>query len=194
MRHRRRHKSLHRSKSVHKAFLRSMAQSLLLHGRVETTLQKAKEARREIDRLITLGKDGSLVARRKALEILGKPEPLHLLFKEIAPLFKKRQGGYTRVVRSLTRVGDGVQLANLELTEQRPLPQKEKKVKEVKEKKTPETKEAKPEPKATKPAFPKPAPSLEPKSQKETPPAGKKPSGFLGSLRRFLKPKDRSSS
>ena len=158
-----------------------MAQSLLLHGRVETTLQKAKEARREIDRLITLGKDGSLVARRKALEILGKPEPLHLLFKEIAPLFKKRQGGYTRVVRSLTRVGDGVQLAILELTEQRPLPQKEKKVKEVKEKKTPP------------PAPPKAAP-FEPKSQKEAPPAEKKPSGFLGSLRRFLKPKDRSPS
>ena len=190
MRHRRRHKSLHRSKSVHKAFLRSLAHSVLLHGRVETTLQKAKEARRDIDRLITLGKDGSLAARRKALRILGKPEPLTLLFKEIAPLFQKRQGGYTRVVRSLTRVGDGVQLAILELTEQRPLPQKEKKVKEVKEKKAPE-----------KPAPPKAAPS-EPKSQKEAPPAKtpkaekpkeEKPSGFLGSLRRFLKPKDRSS-
>ena len=181
MRHRRRHKSLHRSKGVHKAFLRSLAQSLLLHGRVETTLEKAKEARRQIDRLITLGKDGSLGARRKAQQILGEPEPLNLLFKDIAPLFKKRQGGYTRVIRSLTRVGDGVQLAILELTEQRLLPQKEKKVKGVKEKKTPP------------PTPPKSSLPPEPKAEKEPPPA-KKPTGFLGSLRRFLKPKDRSSS
>ena len=94
------------------------------------------------------------------------------------------------MVRSLTRVGDGVQLAILELTEQRVVPQKEKKAKETKEKKVPPPpKEAKAKP--------------EPKSQKEVPPAEtpktekpkeKKPSGFLGNLRRFLKPKDRASS
>ena len=191
MRHRRRHKSLHRAKGVHKAFLRSLAHSLLAHGRVETTLEKAKETRREIDHLITLGKEGTLKARRKALQILGKEEPLQLLFKEVAPLFKKRQGGYTRVIRSWTRVGDGAQLAVLELTEQRVLPQKEKK---VKERKAPEPKDVKSESKPVTKAPPKP-PSAETKSPKETPaPEKPKPSGFLGSLRRFLKPKDRSSS
>ena len=188
MRHRRRHKSLHRTKGVHKATLRSLTHSLLIHGRVETTLEKAKEARREVDRLITLGKEGSLQARRKALKILGKEEPLQLLFKEVAPLFKNRHGGYTRVIRSWTRVGDGVQLAILELTEQKLLPQKEKKEK----KKAPVVK-----------PTPKPSTPPETKGQKETPvsekpkaekPKEEKPTGFLGSLRRFLKPKDRPSS
>lgn len=186
MRHRRRHKSLHRSKGVHKAYLRSLAHSLLIHGRVETTLEKAKEARGEIDRLITLGKEGSLQARRKALKILGKEEPLQLLFKEVAPLFQKRHGGYTRVIRSWTRVGDGVQLAILELTEQK-LPQEKKEKKKAL---------------VTKPT-PKPSTPPETKGQKETPvsekpkaekPKEEKPTGFLGSLRRFLKPKDRPSS
>ena len=182
MRHRRRHKSLHPSRGVNKQLLRNLAHSLLLHGRVETTLEKAKEARRHIDHLITLGKEGSLQARRRALQILGKEEPLRLLFKEIAPLFQKRQGGYTRVLRSWTRVGDGVQLAILELTEQRLVPQKEGK---PKKKKAPQPKESKPE---TAPSSAPSSPKTEKPQEKE-----KKPSGFLGSLRRFLKPKDRSS-
>ena len=184
MRHRRRHKSLHPSRAVNQQFLKNLAHSLLLHGRVETTLEKAKEARRHVDHLITLGKEGSLQARRRALQILGKEEPLRLLFNDVAPLFKKRQGGYTRVIRSWTRVGDGVQLAILELTEQRPIPQKEEK---LKKKKGPQPKESKPE---TTPSSPAPStPKAEKPQEKE-----KKPSGFLGNLRRFLKPKDRSSS
>ena len=116
--------------------------------------------------------------------MLGEETSIRTLFNEVAPLFKKRQGGYTRVVRSWTRLGDGAQLAVLELTEQRPLPQKEVK---VKEKKTPEPKPSPPEAKR-----PKEAPV--PEKPKVEEPKVKKPSGFLGSLRRFLKPKDRSSS
>ena len=184
MRHRRRHKSLHLWRGVNRALLRSLAQAVLLEGRIETTLSHAKEVRRHIDHLITLGKEGSLQARRRALQMLGKEEPVKILFSDLAPLFKKRQGGYTRVVRSWTRLGDGAQLAVLELTEQRPLPQKEVK---VKEKKTPEPKPSPPEAKR-----PKEAPV--PEKPKVEEPKVKKPSGFLGSLRRFLKPKDRSSS
>ena len=192
MRHRRNHKRLHRSKSVNEAALRGLSTAILLHGRIETTLEKAKEARRQIDRLITLGKTGTLQARRRALRIIGTEPPIRILFNEWAPLFKKRQGGYTRVVRSWTRQGDGAQLAVLELTEQRPLPKKLLKPKEKeKASATDVKKEAKPkEPKAapseTRLALEAPAPE-KPRAEKQ------KPSGFLGSLRKFLKPKDRSS-
>jgi len=198
MRHRRRHKSLHRSEGRNKDLLRDLTQSVLLYGRIETTFERAKEARRQVDRLITLGKRGNLQARRKALAILGKEEPLRILFKDLAPLFKNRQGGYTRVVRAWTRPGDGAQLAILELTEQRSLPKKETK---PKEKKTTELKPS-PETKVPKEALTPDRPKAE-KPKKEKPKAEKpkmeqpkeeKPSGFLSSLRRFLKPKDRSPS
>lgn len=168
MRHRRAHKNLHLTKGVHRAYLRGIAQAVLTRGQVQTTLEKAKDLRRQIDHLITLGKAGSLQARRRAQRILGEEKALRILFNEVAPLFKNRRGGYTRVVRSWTRVGDGARLALIELTEKPTHPKETK----PKEKKTPQAS-----------ALPETT-----EKAKE-----KKPAGFLASLRKFLKPRDRSS-
>ena len=110
MRHRRRAKRLSRNIGERKALLKSLATSLITYHRIKTSLRKAKEARRLAEHLITLGKDGSLHARRKAYEILNNRGKVKLLFSEIAPLFKNRTGGYTRIMRTYPRRGDGAEM------------------------------------------------------------------------------------
>lgn len=114
--------------------LENMVASLLSHQQITTTLDKAKQAKRLADRMITLGKDDSLSSRRLAFSTLQDHSLTSKLFKEVAPRFKSRSGGYTRILQLSRRKGDGAQMALLELTE------KEIKVKEAKPKKSKEHK------------------------------------------------------
>ena len=97
------------------AMLRNQVQSLIENGKIETTLTRAKETRRVAEKMITLGKKGDLHARRQALAYIYKTETVHKLFEEIAPLYKERNGGYTRILKLGPRQGDAAEMAILEL-------------------------------------------------------------------------------
>ncbi len=139
-----------------KAMLSNMATSLLRTGRITTTLTRAKALTPVVSKLITLAKRGDLHARRLAAASVRDKEILKKLFAEIGPELKERNGGYTRIVRSGFRRGDGASLAVIELLIAR------KVVKEEKEGK--ESKEAKSEkPEATEKAAPKKKAEKKPK-------------------------------
>ncbi len=91
--------------------------SLLTHGRITTTVPKAKEIRRAAEKMITLGKKGTLHAQRLAVSRLHQQGVVHRLFNEIAPAYEGRQGGYTRIMRTTNRIGDGAELCILELVD-----------------------------------------------------------------------------
>jgi len=112
-------KKLGRSSSWRKATVRDIAKATLVHERVCTTLTKAKEARKLVDRLVTLGKKGTLAHSRKAFSILCDHKIVSNLFSETAPRFRNRVGGYTRIIPLSVRRGDNAQLAYLELTEKK---------------------------------------------------------------------------
>lgn len=109
------HRSLGRNSAQRRAMLRNMTTSVLLHGAIETTEPKAKEVRRIVDKMITLGKAGDLNAYRHALSYLTDEAVAKKLFDEIAPKYAERQGGYTRVVKAGFRRGDGAPMAIVEL-------------------------------------------------------------------------------
>ena len=117
MRHRKRHGKLNRSPSHRKALLRNMVTSLLDQERIETTDAKAKELRRVADRMITLGKRGSLHARRQALSVIRSEEVTSKVFDELADRFRERPGGYTRVLKVGRRTGDAAPMSIIELVE-----------------------------------------------------------------------------
>ncbi|GFN36903.1 50S ribosomal protein L17 [Tepidimicrobium xylanilyticum] len=98
-----------------KAMLRNQVTSLLKHGRIETTVTRAKETRRMAEKMITLGKRGDLHARRQALAYIYDEDVVKKLFDEIAPKYADRNGGYTRILRLGPRRGDGSEMAILEL-------------------------------------------------------------------------------
>ena len=106
--------------------LRNMVTSLLRHERIRTTAPKAKEARRHADHMITLGKRGDLHARRLAARFINDETVLKKLFDEIAGRFQERRGGYTRILRTGSRLGDASEMAILELVTQSPARQKPK--------------------------------------------------------------------
>ena len=106
MRHRVSGRRLGRGPSHQKAMFRSLASSLIIHEHLETTDARAKELRRVADRLVTLGKKGTLHARRQAYKFLNDHQLVQKLFDEIAPRFSERQGGYTRLVKSRIRFVD----------------------------------------------------------------------------------------
>ena len=95
--------------------LRNMVTSLFEHERIETTDAKAKELRRLAENLITLGKRGSLHARRQVLSIITNKNVVYKLFNEIAPRFAERNGGYTHLLKTRNRPGDGAALSIIEL-------------------------------------------------------------------------------
>jgi len=202
MRHRKRRRPLGRKGSERKAMLENMATSLLIHQRIETTVPKAKEARRLAEKLITLGKNPTIHSRRRAYDILQDRDLVKLLFADIAPLFKDRSGGYTRIIHSRNRMGDGAEMAILELTEfregkiakTRPEQDKKEKVKETKEKGTRSQEEKQPNP-AEKKSVEAPKPVVKEESQIATPAAEEQQpikkeapkeenKGFLGGLRK----------
>lgn len=116
MRHLKAGRKLGRNASHRLALMRNLARALFTHGRIITTVEKAKEARRFVEKLITQGKKGTLHARRLVLAQLPDREIVKKLFTEIAPRFKDRPGGYTRVIkRHQRRLGDAGKTAFLEL-------------------------------------------------------------------------------
>lgn len=117
MRHRVAGRKLNRSPAHRRALLRNLVTALLEHERIRTTDPKAKELRRIADRVITLGKRGSLHARRRAAAYVQKRSVVKKLFDEVAPRFANRPGGYTRVIKIGPRLGDAADESIVELTE-----------------------------------------------------------------------------
>jgi len=97
------------------AMLRNQVSSLLINGRIETTLEKAKETQRMTDKMISLGKIGDTHSRRQALAYIYDKDVVKKLFDEIAPEYSERNGGYTRVLKLGPRRGDGAEMAIIEL-------------------------------------------------------------------------------
>jgi large subunit ribosomal protein L17 len=116
MRHRCRVHQLGRPADQRKALLRALTTQLLTHGQITTTKARAKAVRSEADRIITLAKEGSLAARRKALGYLYDKDLVHKVFASAPERYGNRQGGYTRILRTVPRRGDNAEMAILELT------------------------------------------------------------------------------
>ena len=152
-----------------RALLSTLTKSLLRHGRIRTTVIKAKETSRLADRLVTLGKNGSVHARRQAYDVLQDRELVKRLFADIAPRFVDCPGGYTRVVKLSPRRGDGAPQALLEFSR---LPVAVPSVKPTK-------------------AGPAPSPERpsEAPARPQEPSEAKKPKRFFEGLREWLKPK-----
>ena len=117
MRHAKGHRRLNRTHEHRKALFANMAGSLIEHEQIKTTLPKAKELRRVMDKLITLGKRGDLHARRQAAARLKQDMHVTKLFEVLGPRYKERSGGYTRVLKAGFRYGDMAPMAIIELVD-----------------------------------------------------------------------------
>jgi large subunit ribosomal protein L17 len=115
MRHRRRVPKLGKPADQRRALLRSLATELIRHGRVTTTKTRAKAVRSQVEKMITLAKDGSLASRRQALGYLYDKQLVHALFEGASDRYGNRNGGYTRILRTLRRRGDNAEMAIIEL-------------------------------------------------------------------------------
>ena len=115
MRHRNGGFKLGRNTSHRRALLRNLVTSVILNDRIHTTITKAKASRPLVEKMITLGKNGSVHARRQALAYLMTPESVDRLFAVVAPRYTERQGGYTRITRTGQRQGDAAETAFLDL-------------------------------------------------------------------------------
>src|SRR5512139_232354 len=114
MRHAKDHRKLGRSPAHRKSLLRNLMNSLVISERIETTVPRAKELRRLADRLITLGKRETLHARRRVFSLLSNKAATDKIFASLAGRYTGREGGYTRIVRTGYRAGDGAEMAILE--------------------------------------------------------------------------------
>ena len=108
-------RKLGKTTAQRKAMLRQLVTDLLENGKIETTFYRAKEVQPVIEKMITLGKKGNLAAYRRALSFITKEDVAQKLFKEIAPKYTDRNGGYTRVTRTGARRGDAAEMAIIEL-------------------------------------------------------------------------------
>ena len=143
MRHKVAGYKLGRTTSHRRALLRNMVTSLIIEERIETTVPKAKALRPTIEKMITLGKRGDLAARRQAAAYVMTDEAIRKLFDTIGPRFGDRNGGYTRIVRTAWRKGDGADKAFIELLgSEKLLDEKREKRAEVRAKKAEETRKA----------------------------------------------------
>ena len=115
MRHRCRVAMLGRPADQRKALLRSLTTELLRHGKITTTLVKAKALRPEVEKMVTLAKSGTLAARRQAMGYIYDKNIVHALFEEAPTRYGTREGGYTRVVRTVPRRGDNAEMAIIEM-------------------------------------------------------------------------------
>jgi large subunit ribosomal protein L17 len=120
MRHHLTGRQLSRSSSHRHALMRNMSVSLLRHETIRTTLPKAKELRRVVEPLITLGKSDGAANRRLAFARLRDAEVVEKLFAELGPRFRARPGGYTRILRMIRRSGDSAPMALMQLVESAP--------------------------------------------------------------------------
>ena len=121
MRHGLSGRKLGRTTPHRKAMFANMAAALIKHEQITTTLPKAKDLRRVVEKLITLGKRGDLHARRQALAALRSNDVVHRLFADVAPRFADRAGGYTRIVKLGPRQGDAAHMVYLEFVDHQPL-------------------------------------------------------------------------
>jgi large subunit ribosomal protein L17 len=119
MQHNRAGRKLGRTTAHRKALFRNQLSSLITHERIQTTLPKAKDLRPLIEKMVTLGKRGGLHARRLALKTIPEAATVKKLFEEIAPRFKERAGGYTRIVRIGERAHDAADMVVLELVDRK---------------------------------------------------------------------------
>lgn len=117
MRHGKSGNRLSRNQTLRKATVRDMARAIFVEERIFTTKAKAKEGRKLIEKLITLGKKGTLADKRRAFAILCDHQMVSDLFAKTAPMFKNRMGGYTRIIPFGNRRGDNAEMVYLELTE-----------------------------------------------------------------------------
>ena len=115
MRHRKGGFKLGRNTSHRRALLRNLVTSVILNDRIQTTITKCKASRPLVEKMVTLGKNGSVHARRQALAYLMTPESVDRLFAVVAPRYAERNGGYTRIVRIGKRQGDAAEVAYIEL-------------------------------------------------------------------------------
>ena len=138
MRHGNSNRKLNRTHEHRKAMFANMACSLIEHEQIQTTLPKAKELKKIIDKYITLGKKGSLHSRRLAVSRLKQNSAVVKLFETLASRYKKRNGGYSRVLRAGFRYGDAAPLAVIELVD------RDISAKGAKDKELQETKDEKP--------------------------------------------------
>jgi len=198
MRHRKNKNRLGRNTAHRKATLRNMVRGLIKSQKIKTTRVKAKEAKILMDKLITIAKKNTPAHQRLAFSMLPDKETVKTLFREVAPRFEKRAGGYTRVIPLTFRRGDGANMVILELTEKKIVeevpvkPAKERtkqKAKEVPAKKKAQSKqEEKP---VEQKVAPKPKAAVAEEIAKEKGKAEKKKieKGFMKGLRRFFKSK-----
>jgi len=107
-------RKLGRTTSHRRALLRSQVTSLILEGKIETTVYKAKSIKALADKMVTLGKRGDIAARRQAAAFLMDPAAVKKLFDEVAPKYGERNGGYTRIVKTGFRRGDAAPMAIIE--------------------------------------------------------------------------------
>ena len=183
MRHQRRRRTLGVVTAHRTAKLRNLVRALVLKKRIETTHAKAKETSALADKMITIAKREGLHARRLLISKVRDPEIADILIKKIAPLFKGREGGYTRVLRLGYRAGDGAQMALLEWTAVFEAPAKKAKKKKA-VKPADKTEEKTPAKESAKGADVKKASEAPKQDEKKD---SEKKGGFLGKLRKFLK-------
>lgn len=117
MRHRIFGKKLSLDRSQRKALFKNLINALIIHGQIKTTEAKAKAIRRLVEKLITKGKEQTLHARRLIAAFLQNKKAVNKIVDELAPLFKKRPGGFTRIIRLGERRGDAAPMVKLELVE-----------------------------------------------------------------------------
>ncbi len=117
MRHHRSGRKLGRDASHRKALYANLTGALIEHGRIRTTVAKAKEVRPVAEQMITLGRRGGVPARRQALKFLRSQDVVHKLFSDVGPRFADRPGGYSRIVRLGPRQGDAAEMVYLELVD-----------------------------------------------------------------------------
>lgn len=115
MRHRKGFKKLGKPADQRKALLRALTTEVIRHGRIKTTLVRARAVRKHVDHMITLGKRGDLHARRQAIAWMYDKNLVHALFDAAPDRYGDRQGGYTRVLRTTNRNGDNAKMAVIEL-------------------------------------------------------------------------------
>ena len=108
-------RKLGKTSDQRRAMLRQLTTDLLENGKLETTFCRAKEVQPVVEKMITLGKKGDLAAYRRALSYITKEDVAHKLFKEVAPKYADRNGGYTRVNKTGIRRGDAAKMATIEL-------------------------------------------------------------------------------
>lgn len=118
MRHNKTGRRLGRNSSHRAAMMRNMVTSLLDHEKITTTTTRAKELRKIAEKMITLGKRGDLHARRQALQVIRDRKVVGKLFEMVAPRYKERPGGYTRILKLGNRLGDNAPVCQIELVEE----------------------------------------------------------------------------